>query len=75
MTDFGDWIRKDMPRPWAEQRIVGDLANLTAQLEETVVEAHQAVWGKKRHAESCGDVWHSTCVALAACKEFQEKYQ
>ena len=69
--DFGKWIRLDYAA--CETKEYRDLADLAAQLEEALAEAHQAVWGK-RHAESCGDVWHSTCVALAACKEFQEKY-
>ena len=71
MTKFGDWIRERYV-PMHDREY--DLANLTAQLEE-------ATDCKRGRRGSCvnyknfpKDQWCDGCLALAACKEFQEKY-
>ena len=76
MTEFGDWVLKWNPtEPHKLWNVYGDAATLLALVEE-------AMDCKRGRRGSCvnyknfpKDQWCDGCLALAACKEFQEKYQ
>ncbi|KKL96509.1 hypothetical protein LCGC14_1843810 [marine sediment metagenome] len=63
MTDFGNWIRSQGNALLFDN----DLANLAAQLEEALGPAPHG-WPR---GTNCQCPAHA---ALAACKEFQERY-
>ena len=69
MTKFGDWILEWNPtEPHKLWNVYGDLATLTAQLEETLESI--AVLPDTCRRPDCKE-----CAALKACKEFMDRHE
>ena len=84
MNKFGDWILAWNPtEPHKLWNVYGDLATLTAQMYPIVEFAvmlskrkqpHDGPDDKYEYDEKCECDYCAAHRALAACKEFQEKY-
>ena len=81
MTKFGEWMRTRgwiIDKPTKYVSLMSDLANLASQLEEALAERPPTVHDPGCSAGistlPCKCSHKDTEAALAACKEFMEKY-
>ncbi len=80
MTDFVDWMRKwELRELLARSEVVADLANLAAQMEGDLeqIRSGEIPEAVKREGLFACLTYKETiaALALAACRDFQEKYE
>ena len=80
MTKFGDWMEEQQLGPYARRKMMFiDLATLTARLEGSLekIRSGEIPEAVKREGLFACLTYKETiaALALAACKEFMERYE